>query len=62
MIRAVREFNCAYGPRREIHLAEDSHHPVRLSIEQMPDGIGARGTAFTPTLSIEYLGHRKDAS
>jgi hypothetical protein len=26
----------------------------------MPDGMGLRGTVFTPTLRIEYLAHRKD--
>lgn len=60
MIRAVQEFNCAYGRRREIQLAENGHHPVRLSVEQMPAGCGVSGTAFTPGLRIEYVGHKKD--
>ena len=34
-----------------------THDPVRLSVEQMPNGMGLGGT---PTLRIQYLGHRKD--
>lgn len=60
MIRAVQEFNCAFGRCREVQLAEGTHAPVRLSVEQMPDGIGLRGNVLTPTLRIEYLGHRRD--
>ena len=43
-----------------MQLADGSHDPVRLSVEQMPDGIGLRGAAATPTLRIEYVGQRKD--
>lgn len=60
MIRAVQEFNCVFGRCREVQLAEGARDPVRLSVEQMPDGIGVRGAAVTPTLRIEYVGHRKD--
>ena len=60
MIRAVQEFNCVFGRCREVQLAEGAHDPVRLSVEQMPERIGLRGTVVTPTLRIEYVGHRKD--
>jgi len=51
VIRAIREFNCTHGPCREVQLAEGVREPVRLSVEQMPDGAG---------LKIEYFGNRKD--
>ena len=57
MIRAVQEFNCIHGRCREVQLAEGARDPVRLSVEQMPGGMGSRNT---PTLRIEYLGHKKD--
>jgi len=60
VIRAVREFNCAFGRCREVQLSEGAHDPVRLSVEQIPDGIGLHGIIATPTLRIEYVGHRKD--
>lgn len=60
MIRAVQEFNCVFGRCREVQLSEGAHDPVRLSVEQMPDGIGRHGAVATPTLRIEYVGHRKD--
>ena len=60
MIRTVQEFNCEYGRCREVQLAEGAHDPVRLSVEQMRDGVDVCGTAFTPALRIEYLGRRRD--
>lgn len=49
-----------HGRRREVRLAEGAHDPVRLSVEQMPDGVDVSGTDITPTLRIEYLGSRND--
>jgi hypothetical protein len=53
MIRAVQEFLCVHGRRREIRLA-GAHYPVLLSITQMP------GAVEGPALRIQYRGHRED--
>lgn len=61
MIRAVQEFFCTHGRCREVQLANGPHHPVLLSIEQMPGGIEMPPGAATdaPGLRIKYRGHKE---
>lgn len=62
MIRAVQEFFSVRGRCREVQLAGARHHPILLSIEQMPRGIALpdRGTSNAPGLRITYRGHKED--
>lgn len=62
MIRTVQEFFCAYGRCREVTLADGSHYPVLLSLEQVQGNVPmpGPGAAATPGLRIRYRGHRED--
>lgn len=58
-MRAVQEFYCVNGRCREVQLADGTRSPVRLSVEQIPQGLDTCGTVISAALRIEYLGHRK---
>ena len=60
MIRAVQEFFCVHGRRREVRLADGPHYPVLLSIERIPGCRDATGAGSAPGLRIKYRGHRED--
>lgn len=62
MIRGVREFFSVNGRCREVQLADGSHYPVLLSVEQLPGATGMPGSRarHLPGLRITYRGRRDD--
>ena len=62
MIRAVHEFFCSNGRCREVQLADGPRYPVRLCVEQLPEGLDerSRGAGDASGLWIRYRGHKED--